>query len=195
MLVLDEGVHPDRGVRSHGVVPVDPLCGGELDIVDARPGGLVADELGMGQEVQGSRQGVVVGVSLPHRGHLQAVGERLSVADEAVVDSAVGVVDEAGEISAVPAALPDAHIQTIKGEGGVQACRDLPAHDPTRVRIYDESDVRPLRDRSDVGDVGDPQLIRLPSREVAVRQVRGALLTQCGARRVGRLGPTAPPSA
>ena len=63
-----------------------PLCGGELDIVDARPGALVADELGLVQGVQGFRQGVVVGVSLgPHRGHRLAVGQGLPIAGGAVL--------------------------------------------------------------------------------------------------------------
>ena len=35
--MLDGGEHPDRGVRPHSVVPVDPLGGGDLDVVDGCP--------------------------------------------------------------------------------------------------------------------------------------------------------------
>ena len=49
--MFDGGEHPDCGVRSHGVVPVDPLGSGDLDVVDGRPESLVADELGLVQRV------------------------------------------------------------------------------------------------------------------------------------------------
>ena len=57
-LVLGRGAHADGAVGAHRVVPVDPLGGGELDIVDALPGavlieaGTVADELGLVQRVE-----------------------------------------------------------------------------------------------------------------------------------------------
>lgn len=41
VLVLDGGEHPDGGVRPSGVVPVDPLGGGDFDIVNVRPGPLL----------------------------------------------------------------------------------------------------------------------------------------------------------
>ena len=84
--MFDGGEHPDRGVRSHGVVPVDPLGSGDLDVVDGRPGALVADELGLVQRVQRLGESVVVGVALgPHRGHRLAVLKGLPVADGAVL--------------------------------------------------------------------------------------------------------------
>ena len=55
-LVLGRGAHADGAVGAHRVVPVDPLGGGELDIVDALPGALVADELGLVQGVEGLGQ-------------------------------------------------------------------------------------------------------------------------------------------
>ena len=55
-LVLGRGAHADGAVGTHRVVPVDPLGGGELDIVDALPGALVADELGLVQGVEGLGQ-------------------------------------------------------------------------------------------------------------------------------------------
>lgn len=140
VLVLDGGEHPDGGVRPSGVVPVDPLGGGDLDIVDARPGALVAGELGLVQRIQGLRQSVVVGVTFgAHRGHRLAASQGLSVADGAVLHSAVAMMDEAGQIGSVPAAPPDAHVEGIKGEVGVQAGGGLPAHDPTRVHIRDNA--------------------------------------------------------
>ena len=63
-----------------------PLCGGELDIVDARPGALVADELGLVQGVQGFRQGVVVADAGPsHRGKDPVVGHDFRVLGRCVL--------------------------------------------------------------------------------------------------------------
>ena len=93
-LVLGRGAHADGAVGAHRVVPVDPLGGGELDIVDALPGALVADELGLVQGVEGLGQSVVVGVPLrPDGCDRLALGQGLPVTDGPVLHPAVGVVD------------------------------------------------------------------------------------------------------
>ena len=52
-------------VDAHGVVPVDPVEGGEFDIVDGAPRSVAgtADQLGLEQRVDRLSEGVVVGLS------------------------------------------------------------------------------------------------------------------------------------
>ena len=55
--MLGGGTHADGGVRPDGAHPVHPLGGGDLDGVDALPGSLVTDQLGLVQGAQSLGQG------------------------------------------------------------------------------------------------------------------------------------------
>lgn len=177
-----------------------PLCGGELDVVDARPRGPC---YGWARPCTRS-SGLLPGRlrrSLPWTPPRPPPGSRPGPAHSG--RSGTGLCGRKwwirpARVGAVPVALPDSHVQSIKGQVGVQARQGgLPVHDPTRVHIRDESDVHPPRQRSEVGggtsrlrgNVGDLRLIGLECREVAACQVRDPLLTRCAARRAGRLGP------
>ena len=52
-----------RGVQSTVVVPVDPLEGGQFDVVEAAPGFAASDQLGLEQPDVGLGQRVVQGVA------------------------------------------------------------------------------------------------------------------------------------
>ena len=62
-LPLQRGGVVEGGVGAVVVEPVNPLGGGDLDVVDVAPGALVADEFGLVQGVQCLGQCVVVGLS------------------------------------------------------------------------------------------------------------------------------------
>lgn len=72
---------------------------------------------------------------------------------------AVAVIFELGEVPASPAAGPDSHLQRVEGEIGVQAARELPAHDTTGEHIDDERGVNPSGEGADIGNVGNPEAV------------------------------------
>ena len=63
LLVLDRRQVVARGVQPAVVVPVDPLEGAELDVVEALPGPLAGDQLGLEQADDRLGQCVVQGVT------------------------------------------------------------------------------------------------------------------------------------
>jgi hypothetical protein len=74
------------GVQALLVVPVDPLEGGVLDVVEAAPGTATSDELGLVEAVEGLGCGVVEGVALgADRGDRTCGGEAFGVADREVL--------------------------------------------------------------------------------------------------------------
>ena len=70
------------------VPEVDPVGGGELDLLDRAPALAAVDELGLVQAVDRFGEGVVEAVALASdRGGDAGVGEALGVADRAVLDA------------------------------------------------------------------------------------------------------------
>src|SRR3954453_13451926 len=63
LLVLDRCEVVAGGVQPAVVVPVEPLEGGQLDVVDVLPGSAAADQLGLEQADLALSQGVVKGVT------------------------------------------------------------------------------------------------------------------------------------
>ena len=186
--VLGGGSHPDSGVWPGGVEPVDPLGGGDLDGVDVLPRALVADQLGLVQRVEGLGQSIVVGIPLrAYRGDCLAVGQSLPIANGPVLHPTVGVMHQARQVSTGSFPLPDGHLKGVQGQVGVQAGGGLPAHDSPREDIGDEGDVDPPGERTHVGDVGDPQLVRPERAEMPFDEVGRALLSRRAAR--GARGP------
>ncbi len=61
-LVLDRGDVSQGGVQPGGVEPVDPVQGGQLEVVDAVPWTVAADEFGLVEADQALGLAVVVGV-------------------------------------------------------------------------------------------------------------------------------------
>jgi hypothetical protein len=71
----------DLAVQASVVEPVDVLRDGELEVVDALPGSLVADQLGLEQRVERLGQRVVIAVTgAADGGDRAGLGEALGVA-------------------------------------------------------------------------------------------------------------------
>jgi hypothetical protein len=61
------------------------------------------------------------------------------------------VVDQPGQVGALPAASPDGLVQGVEGEVGAQVGRRPPAHDPAGEQIGDEGQVDEAGPGGDVG--------------------------------------------
>ena len=97
------------------------------------------------------------------------------------------VVHQAREISSGAFALLDSHLQGVQGQVGVQAGGGLPADDPPGVYVGHESHIDPPGKGTNIGDVGDPQLVRPERVEMPFDEVGRALLSRRAAR--GARGP------
>ena len=109
------------------------------------------------------------------RGDGLGLGEPLGVADRSILNSPVAVMDQAGDVVTGPLAGPEPHVEGVECEIGAQAGRDLPAHDHPAEHVEDERDVGPAGVRADIGQIGDPQLVRPGRGERAIHQVFGPL--------------------
>jgi len=94
---------------------------------------------------------------------------------EFTLHAAVTVVNQPAQVVAGVGALPDRHVQRVQGQVGVEVLGQLPPDDHPRVDVDDERRVHPPGVGADVGDVGDPQLIRPLGDELAFHQVSGPL--------------------
>ena len=98
------------------------------------------------------------------------------------------VVHQARQVSTGSFPLPDGHLKGVRGQVGAHwPTGGLPAHDSPREDIGDEGDVDPPGERTHVGDVGDPQLVRPERAEMPFDEVGRALLSRRAAR--GARGP------
>ena len=69
-------------------------------------------------------------------------------------------------------AAPDGHLQGVEDEVGGHGGGHPPAHDQAGEDVDDEGHVGHARPGGDIGEVGDPQLVRTGGGEVPVDQVR-----------------------
>src|SRR5206468_9548849 len=84
--VLGWGQVAAGGVQPSVVEPVEVLQGGQLEVVDAAPGPVAADQLCLVQAVERLSEGVVVGISFAANGRDRAsVAEAFGVADRQVL--------------------------------------------------------------------------------------------------------------
>ena len=98
------------------------------------------------------------------------------------------VMHQARQVSTGSFPLPDGHLKGVQGQVGAHwPVGGLPAHDSPREDIGDEGDVDPPGERTHVGDVGDPQLVRPERAEMPFDEVGRALLSRRAAR--GARGP------
>jgi hypothetical protein len=102
---------------------------------------------------------------------------------ESALASAIAVVHER-DVGA-GAAPAERHPQRVEDQGGAHVRRELPAHHAAAVGVDDEREEHHALPAAQVGQVGDPQLVRRGSGEVALHQVGPA-------ERVG-VGPGGPP--
>jgi hypothetical protein len=127
------------------------------------------DQLGLVEAVEGLGCGVVEGVTLgADRGDRAGDGEAFGVADRKVLHAAVGVVHQTGVVVLFAAALPPAVLEGVQGQVGAQQVGDPPADDASGVEVEHERDVAEAVPGSDVGDVGDPTLVRCARGELSL---------------------------
>ena len=73
--------------------------------------------------------------------------------------------------------LAEGHVQGVQNQLGSQMVGHRPADDPAAPDIHDDRQIEKSRRGRDVGDVGDPQLVRAGCLEVALHQIgRGSCL-------------------
>ena len=88
-------------------------------------------------------------------------------------------------------ALAEGHVESIQNQLGAQVVGHCPADDLAAPDIHDDRQIEEARHGRDVGDVGNPQLVRAGCLKVAVDQIRrgsGLFVALRGDR-------TAPPAA
>lgn len=84
---------------------------------------------------------------------------------------AIRVVRQTGDVLPGPLAGPQPHVEGIEGKVGAQRGGHLPADHHAREDVEDERGVDAAGVRADVGQVGDPQLVRRCGDELALDQV------------------------
>src|SRR5207244_6573561 len=67
------------------------------------------------------------------------------------------------------------HLELVHHQLCAQVCGELPADDHAAVAVEDKSEVDEAGPGPDVGDVGDPLLVRPGRREVALQEVAAPL--------------------
>lgn len=129
---------PEFAVEASVVEPVDVFGSGELDVdhrLPAAPGShhRVADALGLEQRVERLGHRVVVRIALgPDARDGLSLGQPLGVANRSILNSAVAVVGEAGDVLASPVTEPQTHVEGVEGEVGAQAGETC---QPTTMRL------------------------------------------------------------
>ena len=94
-ILTSRGDISDRLQESLRVVPMHPLEGGELDILETTPGPASTDHLGLVEADDGFSQSVIVGVASAADGRLNArLGEPLGVTDRDVLHAAIAVMHQ-----------------------------------------------------------------------------------------------------
>ena len=107
------------------------------------------------------------GIGINDRGPVAAVGadrgceagvdEAVGVADRGVLAAGIGVMHAAAD--QVPA--PCSHLQRVEHQICAHMTSDLPANNHPRVDVGDERDVEPAFPCRAIGDIGQPQLVRI----------------------------------
>src|SRR5207245_1861700 len=111
------------------------------------------------------------------------VVEGLAVVDAGVLRAAIGVMDQL-DIGA-GAALAERHLESVEDEIGAHVRGELPADDLAAVRVDHEREEDEPFPAAQVGQIGDPELVRLGRREVALDEI--------GPPASGRIGLGCPP--
>ncbi len=106
---------------------------------------------------------IVVRVAFAAHTDLDTVrGEQLCVLAASVLHAAVGVMNQPGGNTAPL----DGHAQSADGEFRFQSSFERPADHQTRIGIQDHGQIHELLPQTEVGEIGNPELIRRHRHEV-----------------------------
>lgn len=127
------------------------------------------DEFVLVVAVHALGESIIVGIAHgPDRRYCTEFGEPFAVADRGELTARIAVAAQPGQ----PCAATEAgHLDGVEHYLGAHVRRDAPAHDHPRVSVGDEADVAHSRPGRDVGEVGDPQLVRLSRSEIPPNQI------------------------
>jgi hypothetical protein len=152
------------------VPPVDPRRSGQLELLHRFPGPSSVDQLGLVEAVDRIGQCVVEGIALgSDRGHGLLVGQTLGVANGQILNPAIGMMDQLGQVLAVASA--DGHLERVEGQIGAQGLRHSPSDDAPGEGIGDEAGVAKACPGPYVGDVREPQAVGGVGEELTIDQV------------------------
>jgi len=147
------------------VPPVEVLKESELELLDGAPWAASMHQLGLELANRGLGERVVVGVPAgSDRGHRGRSGQRIGIADSGVLAAAIGG-DESDRGTAARASR----------------ARERPADDAPGVNVDDQGEVGEVGPGPQVGDVGDPELVR-PARRLRILRPQACLLRQAEGR-------------
>src|SRR6267378_2034676 len=155
-LELDRRDAAESRVTANRVVPA-------FDVLEDRHAGLrlrletpAREQLALQRREEALAHGVVVGIAhRSHRGpHLRFLAAKAE-GDRGVLRTVVGVMHDAFR-----APLPERHVERGEHELGSQVLSHAPADDSATVGIEDHRQVQEPGPRRDVGNVGDPELVR-----------------------------------
>lgn len=105
-------------------------------------------------------------------------------------------MDQFRQVTVITRTGPDGVLEGIQRQIGAQRAGHSPADDAAGEQIHHEGDIDEPGPRRDVRDVGNPPLVRGPSREVTLEPVAWLVTARrCGTRRAGRPGVGHPSKA
>ena len=115
------------------------------------------DELRLERVKEALHRSIVIAVALAaHRCPETDGSHQLAVIRRGILNAATGMVDQAGTWPL----RRDRHPQGRQGQVGAQMVRHRPADNPAAVQIHDGGQIEPALIGLDVGDIGEPDLVR-----------------------------------
>src|ERR1700739_3251982 len=139
----------------------------------------VMDELDLERMKEALHRSIVIAVALAAHRRPEAGGlHQLAVIRRGILNAPIGMMDQA---DAWPLCR-DRHLQGRQWQAGAQMIRHRPADNPAAVQIHDGGQIEPAPIGLDVGDIGEPDLVRSGGAEAAVEQIR------CGRQVVTAVG-------
>ena len=163
-------------VEAAVVEPVDPLGGGDLDVIDGPPGPARFDQLGLVQAVDRLGQRVVERVAdRPDGGGDAGLGEPFAVLGSPCIATprSLCATTDSRSVATAPSRcrVQMACSRASSTSWVVMRGAAPPAQDPAGVGVDHERDVDPPGPGRDVGHVGHPQPVRRGRGEPARDQV------------------------
>lgn len=167
------GAVAERFVQTLGVPSVDPAHGGDLDRLGGLPDSLGVDQLGLEQAVDGLGQGVVVGVSEgADRCGDPGGDQRVEVRQKNVLGSSIAVMDQSA-LAAHDATGQQCVLQRQQGQAvDVENRSDRRSDDLASAYVGDDGDAAESGEDPHVGDVSDPQAVRLLCSKAPLDRIR-----------------------
>src|SRR5664280_3250246 len=143
------------GMEPALVPPGNPDGSCEFDLVGCPPSAMASDQLGLVEAVDRLGESVVVAVTFGSHGvHDAGFRQPFGVSNRQILNAAIAVMDETGEIVASGV---DGHLESVESEVGSHARCGAPADYAAAEDIDDKGCVAEAGDRPDVGQIRHPE--------------------------------------